>query len=84
MDGKVHGFLKQGFFKLLDEDALAADLRQRRLLHFIAGGLDDDDLGFDARNLKELLAYELRLPASQDAASAADAEGPHGFSRSDR
>src|SRR5271157_703941 len=84
VDGEVHGFFEQGFFELFDENALAADLRERRLLHFVPGGFDDDDLGFDAGDLKELLAYELRLPARQDAASAADAKGPHGFSRSDR
>src|SRR5271165_3226717 len=84
VDGKIHGFLEQCFFKLLDEDSFAADLRKRRLLHFIAGSLDDDDLRFDAGDLKELFADEFRLPARQDTASTADAEGPHGFSRSDR
>jgi hypothetical protein len=84
VNGEIHGFLEQSFFKLLDENAFPPDLRQRRLLHFVAGSLDDDDLGFDAGDLKELLADEFRLPARQDAASAADSEGPHGFSRSDR
>ena len=69
VDSQVDALVEQRFFEFLDEDAFAANLRQRRLLHFVAGSLDDDDFGFHSRKLKELLADKLGLPAREDAAS---------------
>jgi hypothetical protein len=37
--GNVYGFFQQGVLKFLDEDAFPADLRQCRLLEFVAGRL---------------------------------------------
>ena len=51
---------------------------------FVTGGFDDDDFGFDAGELKELLADEFGLPLGEQAAARADAEMPHDFSRSER
>ena len=50
VDRKVDGLVEQRVFQFLDENSLSANLRQRRLLHFVAGGFDDDDFGFDARD----------------------------------
>ena len=84
VDGQIDILRQQRFLQFLDEDSLAADLRQRSLLHFVARGLDNDDFGFHAGDLEQLLAHEFRLPARQNAASTANAQRPHGFSRSDR
>src|ERR1700730_385590 len=84
VDGDVDGLFEQRVFQFFDEDPLAADLRERRLLELVAGGFDDDDFAFDAGDLKDLLAYEFGLPFRQQAAARANAERSHGFSRLDK
>src|ERR1700738_819938 len=84
MNGQVDGFIEQRFFKFLDEDAFAAHLRQRRVLHLVAGRFDDDQLRFGAGGLKQLFANELGLPASENTPASANAKMSHGFSRSGR
>ena len=66
---QIHALFQQRLFQFLDEDSFPANLRQRRLLHLVARRFDNDDFRFHASKLKKLLAYKLRLPASQNAAS---------------
>jgi hypothetical protein len=44
MDRNVDLARQQGLLDLLGEQALAADLAQRAILHLVAGGLNDADL----------------------------------------
>jgi hypothetical protein len=44
MHGEVEAAVQQAVLDLLGEQALAADLGQRPVLHLVAGGADDDDL----------------------------------------
>src|SRR5215831_7724472 len=81
---KINLLFQQGFLELLDEHALTAYLRKRRLLHAVAGGLDDYDFGFDAGDLEDALADILGLPFRQQAAARADADVFHGCSRPGR
>ena len=44
MHRRIDAARQQGFLDLLGEQALAADLGERSVLDFVAGGLDDHDL----------------------------------------
>ena len=46
-----------GVFQFLYEDSLPANLGQRRLLHFVADGFDNDYFRFYPRDRKKLLAH---------------------------
>ncbi len=65
---------QQRVLQLLDEEALAADLRQRRLLQAIAGGADDHEIDVEIPRF-ELGGDGAGLPQRQLAAARADPEG---------
>ena len=81
---KIDRFLQQCLLQLLDKNPLAPDLRQRRLLHLVPAGLDDDNLRFHAGRGKQLFANGLRLPFGEHAAASANPQDSHRFSRLER
>src|SRR6185503_14101254 len=76
VDGEIDLACQQRVLDFLDEESLATDLRQRRILKPIAASLDDDRLGRHTR-LLEQRGHRLRLPERQRAASGAEFERPH-------
>src|SRR5262245_2487634 len=75
---QVDAMIEQGLFDLFREDALAADLRQRGLGQFIAGGLDDLDA--DDQPLVDFLEpvlHPVGLPERELAAARADDQVRH-------
>ena len=71
MDRNVDPALKEGFFDLLGEEALAFDLIKTEVLDAIAFGLDDDDLRGDA-DLLQLVLEIVRLPKRKVASTTSD------------
>src|SRR5690349_8255741 len=84
VNGQIDVLFQKSFFELLNKDALAANLGKRRLLHAVAGGLDDDDLGFHAGRLEDALAHVFRLPFGKETASGSNTNGLHERSRPGR
>ena len=89
MDGKVDAAGGEGFFDLLDEDALGVEGRavfegggddEAGVLHAVAGGADDFD--FDGvAGLAEECGDVVGLPEGKLRASGADADLGHGSLR---
>jgi hypothetical protein len=77
MDSKVDFLVKEGFFEFLGKYAFAADLGKRRLLEFVAGGLDDDDFGVNSGGLEDFLADKFGLPFGEHAAASTDSNRFH-------
>ena len=72
---QVDGAGQQRVLDFLDEQALAADLRQRRVGEAVARGLDDDDLGLDAGALEQQRRDRACLHQRQRAAARAEPQG---------
>ena len=80
MDGDVDLARQQGLLDLLGEQALAADLAQRAILHLVAGGLDDANLDAAGRGQMRMggdqaRARLVRLGEGERRAARADAQG---------
>ena len=77
VNGQVDVALFEGFLDFFDEDAFAVEVRGRDeawLLHAVAGGADDLELGVVAGVAKSVEDV-VGLPESELGASAADANG---------
>ena len=77
VDGEIDATHFKRFFNFFDEDALAVKIWRRNeagLLHAVAGGADDFDLGWMARAAQ---GFEdvVRLPQGELGAPAADTNG---------
>ena len=81
---QVDRFLQQRILQFLDKYSLAANLRQRCVLHLVAACFDDHNFRFHARRDKQVFAHEFRLPLGKHAATRADAQDSHGFSLFER
>jgi len=73
VDRQVDLSAEKGVFDFLDEQPLAADIRQRRLLKPIARSLDDDDVAQRAAGGFDLGFDRIRLPQRELAATRAEA-----------
>ena len=74
MNGEVHLTGEQRIFDLFHEQALAADLRQRRFAQSIAGRLDDDDFALCADAITKKRGDGVGLIERKWTAAGADPE----------
>ena len=73
VDGEIDASSGEGFFNFFGEHALGADLRQRDVGDFVAGGVDDLDFDFVATVAQEG-GDVVGLPEGELGAAGADAE----------
>ena len=76
VDGEVDAAFGEGFFDLFDEDAFAVEPGggdEAGLLHAVAGGADDLELG-EVAAVAESVEDVVRLPESELGAARADAD----------
>src|SRR5204863_4169280 len=83
VDGEVDGAFEQGILDFLDEQTLAADLRQGSIRKVVARGADDDGFGVDAGRGAELHRDRTGLKQRELAAARSDAKLHHRFDGSD-
>ncbi len=77
VNGEIDVAAEKGLFNFLDEQPLAADVRQRRFLQPISRGLDDDDLRSLSICRGQALGDQPRLEQRERAPAAAKTEGGH-------
>src|SRR5215470_17969224 len=83
MDCNVDAAIEQRFIDFLGEEALAADIRQRHIENFIAGGFDRNELDVQARpTLFQFRLGPVRLPECKRASSRAKLKRRHREPRS--
>ena len=81
VDGEIDLVAEQRVLDFLDEQPLAADLRERRVLQPIAGGLDDDDAARGSAGSRDR-GRRRRSPATAPAGCrACRVEAPQGQAR---
>ena len=74
MNGEVDFAGEQRVLDFLDEETLAANLRQRGFRKLVAGRADDDDLALDAGRCTQLRCDGIGLKERELAAARADPE----------
>ena len=77
VNGQVDVAGQQRVLDFLHEQALSADLRQRRVLQAIARGLDDDDLAGCAGRRLKALGHQPRLEEGELTSSTAETKRGH-------
>jgi hypothetical protein len=83
VDREIDFAFDQGILDFLDEETLAANLRQRCVRKLVAGGADDDGLGLETGRGVELRGDSTGLKQRELAAARADAKLHHRLEGSD-